>query len=71
MFLTGDAGTGKSWLTQKVIADYRKKGKTVIVTAPTGVAAINVGGATLHSAFKIFGMYPIRRNPKQQDISWN
>lgn len=71
VFLTGDAGTGKSWLTQKVIADYRKKGKTVIVTAPTGVAAINVWGATLHSAFKIFGMYPIRRNPKQQDISWN
>ena len=71
VFLWGDAWTGKSWLTQKVIADYRKKGKTVIVTAPTGVAAINVWGATLHSAFNIFGMYPIRRNVKTQDISWN
>lgn len=71
VMLWGDAGTGKSWLTQKVIADYRKKGKTVIVTAPTGVAAINVGGATLHSAFKVFGMYPIRRNVSTQDIAWN
>lgn len=71
VFLTGDAGTGKSWLTQKVIADYRKKGKTVIVTAPTGVAAINVGGATLHSTFKVFGMYPFRRNVRQQDVWWN
>lgn len=45
MFLTGMAGTGKSWLLRKFIAEHTGH---VSVTAPTGVAALNVGGMTLH-----------------------
>jgi ATP-dependent DNA helicase PIF1 len=45
VFLTGMAGTGKSWLLRKFIAESPED---VDVTAPTGVAALNVGGMTLH-----------------------
>ena len=45
VFLTGMAGTGKSWLLRKFIAEHAGQ---VSVTAPTGVAALNVGGMTLH-----------------------
>lgn len=50
LFLTGKAGTGKSTFL-RYIADTTKK-KHVIL-APTGIAAINAGGQTLHSFFKI------------------
>lgn len=50
VFLTGEAGTGKSYIIQKFV---EKKGKDVLVCAPTGVAAINVGGVTLHKAFHL------------------
>lgn len=50
LFLTGKAGTGKSTFL-KYIAETTKK-KHVIL-APTGIAAINAGGVTLHSFFKI------------------
>lgn len=49
IFITGKAGTGKSTLL-RFFKDNTKK-NTVIV-APTGVAAINVGGSTIHSFFK-------------------
>ena len=45
VFLTGMAGTGKSWLLRKFIAE---RAGHVSVTAPTGVAALNVGGMTIH-----------------------
>ncbi len=49
LFVTGNAGTGKSTLLQ-----YFKKNtrKNYIVVAPTGIAAINVGGSTIHSFFR-------------------
>ena len=50
VFLTGKAGTGKSTFL-KYIRDTIKK-KTVVL-APTGIAAVNVGGQTMHSFFKI------------------
>ncbi len=50
VFLTGKAGTGKSTFL-KYIRDNTKK-KTVVL-APTGIAAVNVGGQTMHSFFKI------------------
>ena len=50
VFLTGEAGTGKSYVIQKFV---EKKGRDVLVCAPTGVAAINVGGMTLHRAFHL------------------
>jgi ATP-dependent DNA helicase PIF1 len=49
LFITGKAGTGKSTLLKYFKANT---GKKIIVLAPTGVAAINVGGQTIHSFFK-------------------
>lgn len=48
LFLTGKAGTGKTTFL-RYIHDHTSK-KTIIV-APTGVAAINAGGVTIHSFF--------------------
>ncbi|GLR18477.1 helix-turn-helix domain-containing protein [Portibacter lacus] len=47
-FLTGKAGTGKTTLLKKII---EKSSKNIAVVAPTGVAAINAGGSTIHSMF--------------------
>lgn len=48
LFITGRAGTGKSTLLQ---AFRRTTPKNAVVLAPTGVAAVNVGGQTIHSFF--------------------
>ena len=50
LFITGKAGTGKSTLLKYFKANT---GKKIIVLAPTGVAAINVGGQTIHSFFRL------------------
>lgn len=50
LFLTGKAGTGKSTFLRYIANTTKKKH---IVLAPTGIAAINAGGNTLHSFFKI------------------
>jgi len=50
VFITGKAGTGKSVLLQYFKLNSKKN---VVVCAPTGVAALNVGGQTIHSLFKI------------------
>lgn len=50
LFLTGKAGTGKSTFL-RYVADNTKK--THVVLAPTGIAAINAGGSTLHSFFRL------------------
>ena len=51
LFVTGEAGTGKSFLFRRIRAELVKRhGEAgVAVVAPTGIAAINVGGTTLHS----------------------
>ena len=51
LFFTGSAGTGKSYLLRLVISDLKEQHgeASVAVTAPTGVAACNVGGSTLNS----------------------
>jgi hypothetical protein len=55
IFLTGKAGTGKTTFLQAI---KEKTPKRLVVTAPTGVAAINAGGVTLHSFFQIpFGPF--------------
>lgn len=48
VFLTGKAGTGKSTFLRYITANTTKK---FVVLAPTGIAAVNVGGQTLHSFF--------------------
>ena len=50
VFLTGKAGTGKSTFLKYITAHTRKK---FVVLAPTGIAAVNVGGVTMHSFFNI------------------
>lgn len=50
VFLTGKAGTGKTTFLRKVVEESRKK---VVVVAPTGIAAINAGGVTIHSFFQL------------------
>lgn len=50
IFLTGKAGTGKSTFLRYITAHTHKK---FVVLAPTGIAAVNVGGVTLHSFFRI------------------
>lgn len=50
VFLTGKAGTGKTTLLQHIRQHTRKK---LAVIAPTGVAAINAGGMTIHSFFQL------------------
>lgn len=51
IFLTGEAGTGKSTVIKAFISALERMGKNVLITAPTGVAALNIGGATLHRTF--------------------
>ncbi len=55
LFLTGKAGTGKSTFLRYVCSEVKKKH---VVLAPTGIAAINAGGSTLHSFFKL-PFYPL------------
>lgn len=50
LFLTGKAGTGKSTFLRYIASTTKKKH---IILAPTGIAAINAGGVTLHSFFKL------------------
>ena len=50
LFLTGKAGTGKSTFLRYVAANTKKKH---VILAPTGIAAINAGGSTLHSFFRL------------------
>ena len=55
VYLTGKAGTGKTTFLQRIKNDPVKR---MAVVAPTGVAAINAGGMTIHSLFQLpFGPY--------------
>lgn len=51
IFLTGKAGTGKSFIVKETIKALKKQKKKIIALAPTGIAAYNVGGQTIHSMF--------------------
>jgi hypothetical protein len=55
IFLTGKAGTGKTTFLKNIIQQTHKK---AVIAAPTGIAAINAGGVTLHSLFQLpFGSF--------------
>jgi hypothetical protein len=55
LFLTGRAGTGKTTFLREIVDKTHKK---AVIAAPTGVAAINAGGVTLHSLFQLpFGTF--------------
>ncbi|MCH8317685.1 MAG: AAA family ATPase, partial [Bacteroidetes bacterium] len=62
--ITGKAGTGKSTLLHYIVQNTKKQ---IIVLAPTGIAAINIGGSTIHSFFRLpFGPLSF----KDKDISF-
>ncbi len=50
VYMTGRAGTGKSTFLKYIVRNCKKK---LVVLAPTGIAAVNAGGVTLHSFFNI------------------
>ncbi|MEG1267089.1 MAG: AAA family ATPase, partial [Myroides sp.] len=50
VFLTGKAGTGKTTLLKKILSTTHKN---TVVVAPTGIAALNAGGVTIHSFFQL------------------
>ena len=68
VFLTGKAGTGKTTFLREIVQQTHKK---VVVAAPTGIAAINAGGVTLHSLFHLpFGTFlPSAEGLAQHHIS--
>ena len=51
VFLSGEAGTGKSYVIEKFTEYLDSKGIKYVVAAPTGLAALNVNGSTLHRTF--------------------
>ena len=51
--LTGVAGTGKSYVVRLLIAKLRALGFSILVCGSSGVAALNVGGRTIHSLFSL------------------
>lgn len=55
VFLTGKAGTGKSYVVKRAIEELVGQKKRVVALAPTGIAANNIGGQTIHS---MFGLNP-------------
>ena len=63
LFLTGKAGTGKSTFLRYISKNTKKKH---VILAPTGIAAINAGGSTLHSFFKL-PFHPLLPNDIQYD----
>ncbi len=64
LFLTGKAGTGKSTFLRFVAQTTKKK---YVILAPTGIAAINAGGQTLHSFFKL-PFHPLLPNDSRYNI---
>ncbi|CAM4047461.1 helix-turn-helix domain-containing protein [Flavobacterium branchiophilum] len=64
VFLTGKAGTGKTTLLHEIIKTTHKN---TVVVAPTGIAALNAGGVTIHSMFQLpFGGFI----PNYKEMTW-
>lgn len=54
MLLTGNAGTGKSFVLNQAIETMKQHGRSIVVTATTGIAATHINGKTYHSALRMF-----------------
>lgn len=66
IFLTGRAGTGKTTFLRALKASAPKR---MVVLAPTGIAAINAGGSTIHSFFQ-FSFAPFVPGSPAEDYKW-
>jgi hypothetical protein len=67
IFLTGNAGTGKTTFLRNLITETCKR---TAIAAPTGIAALNAGGVTIHSLFQLpFGSFaPVRNLPPGHEM---
>ncbi len=67
IYITGEAGTGKSYLLNSIASDLATEDKAFAILAPTGLAAINVKGQTIHKfcGFAPKPGYQILENPDQ------
>ncbi len=66
VFLTGPAGSGKTYVINKFIAWAKRHHKTVAITASTGIAATHIGGVTIHSWTGL----GIRDSLSERDEAW-
>lgn len=66
VFLTGAPGAGKTYVLNEFVKRARKRGKTVAVTASTGIAATHLNGTTIHS----WSGLGIRDSLSQHDLDW-
>jgi ATP-dependent DNA helicase PIF1 len=73
IFLTGKAGTGKTFVLSQFTEWLKEQKKNYVIVAPTGIAAFNAGGVTIHHLFGLFvfrdgeinnkiNTYPFRRD---------
>ena len=69
LFITGVGGTGKSVIVELIIQDFSEAGKSVVVCAPTGIAALNVRGTTIHAAFGFEGECAINTGGRSGRLS--
>ncbi len=70
VFLTGGAGTGKSTFIKYLKKNLKKDtGKNWVVLSPTGIAAVNVGGQTIHSFFGLKGDIYEKRDLEKIDAN--
>jgi ATP-dependent exoDNAse (exonuclease V) alpha subunit len=67
MYITGRAGSGKSHLLQYFVENTKKQ---VAVVAPTGVAALNVSGQTIHSFFRLDTDVQDPNNQEQMKVGY-
>lgn len=66
IFITGKAGTGKTTFLRYLVSQLNKAKKNTVISAPTGIAAVNAQGVTLHSLFNIpFGPLNPETPPKE------
>ena len=66
VFLTGPAGSGKTFVLNKLIRSLKKQGKEVAITASTGIAATHLGGMTIHS----WSGLGVREELTEHDLVW-
>ena len=68
IFLTGVAGSGKSYLINRFVKWCNINNKNILLLAPTGIAAINIGGITIHKLLRYKGDPVVSMKPKLLDL---
>lgn len=69
--ILGAGGVGKTYLINKVVKEFEEAGKNVICCAPTGIAALGLGGTTIHRMLKCGIDKPIDIKPDVRQITEN